>query len=224
MADGEPFAPRREFGRTGFGATVLGIGDRADRSVPIEACVATARRALDTGLNVIDTAPNYEDRYSEEIVGRAVRGRRRDAVFVIDKIDRHEEPIGPKIDGALDRLGLDHVVAFVVHNLSSLDAFSGCATSAAVHRTVESGAGGDVPVPQRVVAHPGRAPRRPHRGPVRRRDVPDQAVRGPAVRDRRTAAGEVFGHRNGVLQDVRCRQSRGRHRRRQPTAQAPAAG
>jgi 1-deoxyxylulose-5-phosphate synthase len=50
-------APRRPLGRTGFVATALGIGDLADRSVPLEACVATARRALAAGLNVIDTAP-----------------------------------------------------------------------------------------------------------------------------------------------------------------------
>jgi aryl-alcohol dehydrogenase-like predicted oxidoreductase len=47
----------------------------ADRSVFIEARVATARRALDAGLNVIDTAPNYEDGYFEKVVGRAVRDR-----------------------------------------------------------------------------------------------------------------------------------------------------
>lgn len=88
MADSEPFAPRRALGRTGFIATALGIGDLADRSVPIEACVATARRALDAGLNVIDTAPNYEDGYSEQIVGRAVREVPRDSIFVIDKIDQ----------------------------------------------------------------------------------------------------------------------------------------
>ena len=123
MAENEPFAPRRELGRTGFVASVLGIGDLADRSVPIETCVATARRALDAGLNVIDTAPNYEDGYSEQIVGRAVRGLRRGSVFVIDKIDHHEEPIGPQIDGSLGRLGLERVEAFVLHNLSSLDVF-----------------------------------------------------------------------------------------------------
>ncbi len=95
-------------GRTGFVVTLLGVGDLADRSLPIETCVATARRALDAGLNVIDTAPNYEDGYSEEIVGRAVRGVRRDAVFVIDKIDHHEEPICPQIDGSFTRLGLGH--------------------------------------------------------------------------------------------------------------------
>jgi len=65
---------------------------------------------------VIDTAPNYEDGYSEEVVGRAVRGYPRDRVFVIDKVDDLEAPVGPQIDGSLVRLGLDragdrHLVA-----------------------------------------------------------------------------------------------------------------
>src|SRR4051812_30731766 len=123
MAENERFAPRRELGRTGFRATALGIGDLADRSVPLESCVATARRALDAGLNVIDTAPNYEDGYSEEIVGRAVRGRGRDSVFVIDKVDDLEAPVDPQVDGSLGRLGLDRVGAFVFHNLSSPDVY-----------------------------------------------------------------------------------------------------
>ena len=45
---------RRPLGRTGFQATVLGIGDLADRTVPIATCVATLRRALDFGLSVAD--------------------------------------------------------------------------------------------------------------------------------------------------------------------------
>jgi|SRR5579883_95275 len=124
MIEVPPFAPRRELGRTGFMATALGIGDLADRSVPIEICVATARRALDAGLNVIDTAPNYEAGYSEEIVGRAVRDVRRDRVFVIDKIDHHEQPISPQIDDSLGRLRLDYVDLLVFHNLSSMDVFT----------------------------------------------------------------------------------------------------
>ena len=91
--------------------------------MPIETCGATVRRTLDAGLNVIDTAPNYEDGYSEEIVGRAVREVRRDAVFVIDKIDHHDRSVGPQVDGSLGRLGLEHADLFVFHGLSAMDAF-----------------------------------------------------------------------------------------------------
>jgi len=116
----ERFAPRRALGRTGFVATALGIGDLADRALPLETCVATARRALDAGLNVIDTAPNYEDGFSEQIVGTVLREMARDRVFVIDKIDVLEAPVIPQVDASLARLGLSHVDAFVFHNLSSL--------------------------------------------------------------------------------------------------------
>jgi len=114
------FTPRRPLGRTGFVATILGIGDLADRSIDADTLVATLHRAMDAGLNVIDTAPGYEMGYSEEIVGRALRGR-RDSMFVIDKIDFHDKPVAPQVEGSLKRLGLDAVDLFVFHGLSSLE-------------------------------------------------------------------------------------------------------
>lgn len=115
-----PFTPRRALGRTGFVATRLGAGDLADRNVPIEACVATLTRALDAGLNVVDTAPGYEDGYSEEIVGRALRGRRA-SVFLIDKIDALREPVAPQVAASLGRLGLAFADLFVFHDCSRLE-------------------------------------------------------------------------------------------------------
>jgi aryl-alcohol dehydrogenase-like predicted oxidoreductase len=114
------FHPRRLLGRTGFTATVVGIGDLADRAVPLARCVATLHRAMDAGLNVIDTAPGYEDGYSEEIVGQALRGR-REGMFVIDKVDLLDQPVAPQVEESLRRLQLDAVDLFVFHGLSRLD-------------------------------------------------------------------------------------------------------
>lgn len=111
------FQPRRPLGRTGFVATRLGIGDIADRNVPLEECVATVRRAMDAGLNLIDTAPGYEDGYSEEIVGRALQGR-REGIFLIDKIDHLDRPLEEQLDGSLARLGVDRIDLVVFHALS----------------------------------------------------------------------------------------------------------
>ncbi len=116
------FQPRRELGRTGFIATQIGIGDIADRSVPLEQCVATVRRGLDAGLNLVDTAPGYEDGYSEQIVGAALQGR-RDGVFVIDKVDELAQPVGPQVDASLQRLGLDGVDLFVFHAVSTMEQY-----------------------------------------------------------------------------------------------------
>jgi aryl-alcohol dehydrogenase-like predicted oxidoreductase len=114
------FTPRRPLGRTGFTATPVGIGDIADASVPREQLVTTLRRALDAGLNVIDTAPNYEAGLSEECVGEALRGRARDGVFLIDKVDELDRPVGPQVDGSLKRLGQERVDLFVFHAVSDL--------------------------------------------------------------------------------------------------------
>jgi aryl-alcohol dehydrogenase-like predicted oxidoreductase len=113
------FSPRRPLGRTGFVATALGAGDLADRSLPKDACVATLRRALDAGLNVVDTAPMYEDGYSEEIVGAALRGR-REGIFLVDKVDHLDRPVAPQLDESLARLGLPAVDLLVFHAVKDL--------------------------------------------------------------------------------------------------------
>lgn len=117
------FLPRRSLGATGFVATRLGIGDLADRALGLETCVATLRRALDAGLNVVDTAPNYEDGFSEVIVGRAVRDRRAD-VFVTTKIDHFDRAVAPQLAGSLGRLDMDRVDLAVFHSVSTLDAWT----------------------------------------------------------------------------------------------------
>ena len=110
---------KRVLGSTGCKVTVLGIGDLADRSIPLEKCVATIHRSMDFGLNLIDTAPGYEDGYSEAIVGAALKGR-REGMFVIDKIDELDQPVAPQVDASLGRLGLDAVDLCVFHAVSEM--------------------------------------------------------------------------------------------------------
>jgi len=118
------FLPRRPIGRTGFVATRLGQGDLADRSLPRAQCVATLRRALAAGVNVLDTAPSYEDGYSEELVGEALAGR-REGVFLVDKIDHLDRPVAPQLDGSLERLGLSSVDLLAFHGVSSREDWEG---------------------------------------------------------------------------------------------------
>jgi len=107
-------------GRTGFNATRIGIGDIADRNVPLDQCVRTLHRAMDFGLNLIDTAPGYESGYSEEIVGAALKGR-RDGMFVIDKVDNLLDSVAPQVDASLRALGVDHTDLFAFHAVSELE-------------------------------------------------------------------------------------------------------
>jgi aryl-alcohol dehydrogenase-like predicted oxidoreductase len=110
---------RRPLGKTGAQVSVLGIGDLADRSVPLEKCVATIQRAMDYGLNLVDTAPGYENGYSERVVGMALKGR-REGMFVIDKVDDLAAPVTPQVDASLRALGMETVDLFVFHAVSNM--------------------------------------------------------------------------------------------------------
>ena len=114
------FLPRRQLGRSGFVATQLGIGDLADRQIQLRECVATVQRALDCGLNLIDTAPAYEDGYSEQIVGTALKNR-REGIFVVDKVDHPEQPVAEQVEGSLRRLGMEYTDAFLFHGVSKME-------------------------------------------------------------------------------------------------------
>ena len=101
----------RPLGKTGFAASRIGIGDIADRNIPLAQCVDTIRRAMDLGMNLIDTAPAYEDGYSEEIVGAALKGR-RDEIFVIDKVNDIDAPVAVQVEASLKALGISHADLF----------------------------------------------------------------------------------------------------------------
>jgi len=112
----------RPLGRTGFNASRIGIGDIADRNVPLDECVLTLHRAMDFGLNLIDTAPGYEHGYSEEIVGAALKGR-RERMFVIDKVDNLLDPVAPQVNASLKALGIDRTDLFAFHAVSEMEAW-----------------------------------------------------------------------------------------------------
>ena len=86
--------------------------------------VATMHRALELGIDFLDTAQLYGPRTNEELVGRAIKGR-RDEYVIATKFARRIEPwtvpgdmstIGP-IDGSLQRLGTDHVDLYYLHRV-----------------------------------------------------------------------------------------------------------
>ena len=79
----------RTLGRTGvrvsplcLGAMMFGGWGNTDE----EDCIRIIHRALDAGINFIDTADVYARGESEEIVGRALAGGRRDNVVLATKV------------------------------------------------------------------------------------------------------------------------------------------
>src|SRR5512136_990157 len=106
----------------GFGAmNIAGVYGAADDAESI----ATVRRALDLGITLIDTADVYGGGHSEELVGRAIRGRRGDVIlatkFGSGARERggngRPEYVRQSIEGSLRRLGVDYVDLYYLHRV-----------------------------------------------------------------------------------------------------------
>jgi aryl-alcohol dehydrogenase-like predicted oxidoreductase len=90
-----------------------------------DASIRTIRKALDAGINLIDTAPVYGFGHSEEVVGRALDGRRDQAVIATKvalewpdgKPQRNASAarIRQEIEDSLRRLRTDHIDLYQVH-------------------------------------------------------------------------------------------------------------
>jgi aryl-alcohol dehydrogenase-like predicted oxidoreductase len=89
-------------------------------------CVRIIHRALDAGINVIDTADVYTRGESEEIVGKALKGRRDDVVLATkfhgamdDDEPNHQGNsrrwVIRAVEDSLRRLGTDHIDLYQVH-------------------------------------------------------------------------------------------------------------
>ncbi|GAA3720997.1 aldo/keto reductase [Gordonia hankookensis] len=122
----------RPLGRTGvqvsplcLGAMMFGPWGNQDKADSIRIIHA----ALDSGINIVDTADVYSGGESEEVVGEALRGR-RDDVFLATKffMPMGDDPnsaggsrrwIIRAVENSLRRLGTDHLDLYQVHRPSA---------------------------------------------------------------------------------------------------------
>jgi L-galactose dehydrogenase len=126
----------RRFGRTGLQVSVLGLGTGGPSQLGQGSGVAEAdaqrvvRRALDLGINLIDTAADY--RQSEAILGRALQGVPRDAYVLCTKFNplrnrttqrsgdealKTEPELAESLERSLQRLQIDAVDVFQLHGV-----------------------------------------------------------------------------------------------------------
>src|SRR4051812_46009104 len=123
----------RKLGTQGLEVSEIGLGamgmsefygERDD-----EESIRVIERALELGVNFIDSSDMYGAGHNEELVGRAIAGR-RDQVVLATKfgIVRGEDPADRRIDGSpeyieqacdasLDRLGVDHIDLYYQHRV-----------------------------------------------------------------------------------------------------------
>ena len=79
--------------------------------------IATVHAALDLGINFFDTAEMYNEGRSEEILGRALKGRRADALIATKVSPESTEPaiLRAHCEASLRRLQTDHIDLYQVH-------------------------------------------------------------------------------------------------------------
>jgi len=117
----------RKLGRTGVKVSPLCLGtwNFGDATPPDEAR-AMVRRALDAGINVIDTADVYASGESERIVGRALADGGRDGTIIVTKchFPTSEDPndggnsrrhVLAAAEASLRRLGTDWIDLLLIH-------------------------------------------------------------------------------------------------------------
>lgn len=112
-----------------------------------ENAAKTIDKALDVGINLIDTAPVYGFGHSEEILGKALQGR-RDRVVLATKVglnwqngqvfrDSRKARVEAELDASLKRLHTDHIDLYQVHWPDPKTPFE--ETARALEKSVQSG-------------------------------------------------------------------------------------
>src|ERR671925_177191 len=124
---------RRQLGRTGPTVSAIGLGcmgmSEFYGSADEGEAIATIHRALALGVSLLDTADAYGPFTNEELVGRAIAGRREEVVLATKfgnerredgswvGINGRPEYVRRACDASLQRLGVDHIDLYYQHRV-----------------------------------------------------------------------------------------------------------
>ena len=186
--------------RIGLGAMTMAGTYTTGVRLDDDESIRTIHRALDLGVTHIDTAEIYGPFLSEEIVGRAIAGR-RDEVVVATKfglvshsgggprtIDSSPANVKAAVEGSLRRLGTDHIDLYYQHRVDRSTPIE--ETAGAVAELVAEGKVRTSACPRPRRDHPPRP-----RGASRRRPADRVLAVDPRRRGRDPAAPARTRHR-----------------------------
>ena len=123
LGTGGPVVGRIGLGLMGMSAFYTGSGTDEQGSI------ATIHRALELGVTLLDTAEIYGPYTNEELLGKAIAGRREEAVIATKfgtilhrgdgtrGIDGSAENVRLSIEGSLKRLGTDYIDIYYQHRM-----------------------------------------------------------------------------------------------------------
>ena len=113
--------PTRNLGKTGYKVGIFSLGGQAalERPDNFDVAVPIIERALDLGVNYIDTSSIYggPDRWSEQYVGRVMAKRRQEAFLATKTKERTRDGSLRMIEKSLKLLNTDHVDLWQLHDV-----------------------------------------------------------------------------------------------------------
>ena len=117
--------PTRNLGKTGYRVGIFSLGGQATIEQPNkeEEAVAIVNRAIDLGVNYIDTAAAYggPDQWSQKYIGKVMKTRRNE-VFLTSKthLRTYDESMR-LLEGSLKQLNTDHLDLWQLHNVRATE-------------------------------------------------------------------------------------------------------
>jgi uncharacterized protein len=112
--------PRRQFGTTPVEVSALGLGGyHLGKIQAVDEAVKIVHAAIDAGVTFMDNAWEYHDGRSEEIMGKALEGR-RDRTFLMTKVCSHgrgRKVAMEQLEESLRRLRTDHLDLWQIHEV-----------------------------------------------------------------------------------------------------------
>ena len=116
-------------GRSGLKVSRLIYGNWLTHASEVDeqTAISSVHAALDAGITSFDTADTYANTEAEKVLGRALKGQRRESLEILSKVYYPTGPKGPNdtglsrkhilesIDGSLTRLGTDHLDVYQAH-------------------------------------------------------------------------------------------------------------
>ncbi len=116
--------PTRNLGKTGYKVGIFSLGGQASLEKPnnFDVAVPIVERALDLGVNYIDTSSIYggPDRWSEQYVGKVMAHRRNEAFLATKTKERTRDGSMRMIEKSLQLLQTDHVDLWQLHDVGTM--------------------------------------------------------------------------------------------------------